>query len=196
MDYSARVKGSITQSLLKSLLADAGYRVVPLGVEEVVREVSNLDNNAYAALDLPNVLRRMPDFFVADRELSKTWLVEVKFRKEWNEDVHKVLGKQLRDQVKHWKPIYLIIFLGTPAKIIEGYPSAWIGVAKLTYADDEIYVTSECGKEEKKWDDISWPYFSRIQKVFSKLDTKEKWNGNTLKKTWSSLHKLMDILDT
>lgn len=72
MEYSNRLKGSVTQALLKSLLADAGYRVVPLGIEEAIREVTSLDKERYSALELPSVLRKMPDFFIADRELQNS----------------------------------------------------------------------------------------------------------------------------
>ena len=42
MQYINRLKGAVTQTLLKSLLEDAGYRIVPLGIEEVIREVKVL----------------------------------------------------------------------------------------------------------------------------------------------------------
>lgn len=81
MDYKNRLKGAITQVLLKSLLEDAGYRIVPLGIEEVLRELSSLEQEHYKQLNLPPALRKLPDFFVADMEFKKTYLVEVKYRK-------------------------------------------------------------------------------------------------------------------
>lgn len=198
MEYSNRLKGSVTQALLKSLLADAGYRVVPLGIEEAIREVTSLDKERYSALELPSVLRKMPDFFIADRELWNSWLVEVKFRNEWNDDVRRSLGAQLKEQVQAWSPLYVIMFLGTPAKRWDTYPSAWMGVAKLSIKDGQLVVASEAGDNEYKWDEIEWSLFARIQKVFPKLDEKEKWDEMTLKKTWTLLGELMklDLLET
>ena len=37
MKFENRLKGNVTQTLISSLLEDAGYRIVPLGVEEVAR---------------------------------------------------------------------------------------------------------------------------------------------------------------
>lgn len=198
MEYSNRLKGSVTQALLKSLLADAGYRVVPLGIEEAIREVTSLDKERYSALELPPVLRKMPDFFVADRELKYSWLVEVKFRNEWNDDVRRSLEAQLTEQVQAWSPLYVIVFLGTPAKRRDTYPSAWMGVAKLSIKDGQLVVASESGDNEYMWDEIEWSSFARIQKVFLKLDEKEKWDEKTLEKTWTLLGELMklDLLET
>lgn len=198
MEYSSRLKGSVTQALLKSLLADAGYRVVPLGIEEAIREVTSLDKERYSALELPSVLREMPDFFVADRELKESWLVEVKFRNEWNDEVRRFLGAQLRDQVQVWSPLHVIVFLGTPAKRRDSYPSAWMGVAKLSIRDAQLVVAGESGANECRWDEIKWSSFARIQKVFPKLDEREKWDQRTLERTWTLLGKLMelDVLET
>ena len=85
MEYRNRLKGALTQALLKSLLADAGYRIVPLGVEEIIREVTVLDREKYLKLGLPTILREIPDFFVADASMDSYWLVEVKYRRAWNE---------------------------------------------------------------------------------------------------------------
>ena len=95
----------MTQTLVKALLEDAGYRTIPLGVEEVIREVSVLSPIDYSGLELPTVFRKMPDFFVADEDISKAWLVEVKYRKVWDDEVRRKLGEQIFEQVKVWKPL-------------------------------------------------------------------------------------------
>ena len=76
MSFIPRLKGKITQSVLESLLAHVKYRVVPLGIEEVVRDVTTLSGEKYAELNLSTTLRNLPDYFVAKSDLKKTWLVE------------------------------------------------------------------------------------------------------------------------
>ena len=52
MHFDRRIKGAITESLVKTLLEDSDYRVIPLGIEEVVREVISLDEDEYRSLEL------------------------------------------------------------------------------------------------------------------------------------------------
>lgn len=185
MDYSNRLKGSITQTLLKSLLTDVGYKVVPLGVEEIIREVSTLNHNDYNNLNLPDVLRKMPDFFVSNGDLSQCWLVEVKFRKKWDENVKHALGNGLKKQVESWGDIYVIILLGksAPDKSSE-IPSAWIGVAKVFLNNNILCVSTEDGTTVT-WDDLKWVNLQRIQKIFTELDSATKWSEAILMKTLS-----------
>src|SRR5688572_19535038 len=112
MDFKNRLKGTVTQTLLKALLEDAGYRVVPLGIEDVIREVTGLPIANYEALNLSFTLRKLPDFFVADRTFGKHWLVEVKYRKQWDKQTRESLGKEMLKQVAQWQPILLVVFLG------------------------------------------------------------------------------------
>ena len=135
----------------------------------------------------------MPDFFISDRDLKNTWLTEVKFRKQWNDEVHKELGKQLKEQVKEWSPLYLILFLGTSAKKKGKLISSWIAVAELTIRNDKLVVASEHFETPKCWDDISWKDFSRIQKIFPLLDDKKKWKENVLKMTKNLLGELLNL---
>ena len=132
MDFKNRLKGSVTQTLVKALLEDARYRTIPLGVEEVIREVSVLSQRDYSDLELPEVLRKMPDFFVADKDISKAWLVEVKYRKVWNDEARRKLGKQILEQVKVWNPLFLTVFLGNSVRPGNNNPVHSIGVIKLT----------------------------------------------------------------
>jgi hypothetical protein len=111
MDYSNVVKGHITQSLLKSLLERAGYRVTRLGVEEVFNEIIYLNEEKYRALNLPENLRFLPDLLVAEHNLERAFLVEVKFRKAFTEESAKSLYEELERQRKHWKDSYAVIMV-------------------------------------------------------------------------------------
>src|SRR6266542_3865028 len=112
MNYTNRLKASVTLVLLKTLLEDAGYRIVPLGIEAVLREVASLPKEDYLKLGLPIQLRKLPDFFVANHAIDKSWLVEVKYRKRWNEEVQESLEVEIKEQVKTWHPLFLMIFVG------------------------------------------------------------------------------------
>lgn len=141
MDYTNRLKGSVTQALVRSLLTDAGITVVPLGIEEVIRELSDLTEEKYLTLSLPEPLRRLPDFFAVNSERTQSWLIEVKFRKQWSNDTREALGKKLTEQVKAWNPIYLVLFFGeSPSKGYQKMPGGWVRASKLVLHEDQLCV--------------------------------------------------------
>jgi hypothetical protein len=151
MEFANRLKGAVTQVLLKALLEDGGYRIVPLGIEEVIRELTMLSEEKYKALKLPAILRKLPDFFVSDESLGNSWLVEVKYRKEWNNQTRESLGKAIRPQVADWNPLYLMVFLGSPAKQDEEIPSSWMGLLRLSIVHREVCAIDNDGKPYAKW---------------------------------------------
>lgn len=201
MDFKNRIKGSITQTLVKALLQDAGYHIISLGVEEVIREVAALPLSEYKQLELPHVLRKMPDFFVSDQYVERAWLVEVKYRKEWNDRTRTKLGKDIYEQVKSWSPLFLIIFLGTSTKPNNENPANSIGVIKLEYDNGKIVHKWEKRKPLTKnevpeivttdWDDISWGNFSRFQDIF--LDVSTRWESQTILQAFNILKSLKAI---
>jgi len=182
MDFTNRLKGVVTQVLLRALLEDGGYRIIPLGIEEVIRELAVLRKEEYAALKLPNILRQLPDFFVTDKALKKSWLVEVKYRKNWNDQTRVYLGRQIREQVRDWAPLYLIVFLGSPGKPNRKLPSSWMGLLCLSMIDGEIFALDQNGEPCAKWSKISWKSFRRVQDIFPNIGKKEKWEQQTLQK--------------
>lgn len=82
---------------------------------------------------MPTVLKKMPDFFVADPDLSNARLVEVKYRKEWNDEARHKLGNLICEQVKFWHPLFLTVFLGNSVRPGNNNPVHSIGVIKLAY---------------------------------------------------------------
>jgi hypothetical protein len=176
--YSNRLKGSVTQALVRSLLSDAGISVVPLGVEEVVREISELDIKQYQSLNLPLSLRKLPDFFAVNLDRTQSWLIEVKFRKTWNAAVRDELGKTLGEQVRYWEPLYLILFWGeTPSKI-PSQPSSWVKAVRLGWHSNELWAETDFASY--KWSQIEWRDLDRIQDVFPQLNSRDAWDTATL----------------
>jgi len=159
MEYTRRLKGAITQTLLKSLLEDAGYRIIPLGIEEIIREIKVLSKKQYLSLGLPKNLRKLPDFFVADRKISKVWLLEIKYRKSWNPTTRKILEPGLKQQVKEWNPLYVMLFLGEPYKNKES-PIYSMRVARLSIHNQQLYFTDKSGAKVR-WNEACWSDFSR-----------------------------------
>jgi hypothetical protein len=191
MEIKSRLKGAVTQSLFRAMLTDAGLSVVPLGIEEVIREVSDLDKESYRSLDLPMQLRTLPDFFVANADRSQSWLVEVKFRKTWNPKVRKELLDTLSRQASHWSPLYLVLFWGeTPSKFPE-LPSSWIKAVKIYWKDDNLWI--DTGKSQKLWIESDWRDFQSIQDIFPQLNTRKAWDSKVLNLTIEVAKGLVDL---
>ena len=188
MNFKNRLKGAVTQTLVKALLEDARYRTIPLGVEEVIREVSVLSRRDYSGLELPTVFRKMPDFFVADEDFSKAWLVEVKYRKVWDDEVRRKLGHEIFEQVKVWKPLFLTVFLGNSVKPGNDSPVHSIGVIKLTYERGKIVCITPDEETHKDWSEVEWSDFRRFQDVFKGVSS--EWKNQTIMKALGILRSL------
>lgn len=193
MEYTNRLKGAVTQTLLKCLLEDAGYKIVPLGIEAVIREVASLPIGEYQNLGLPLQLRKLPDFFVASPKVDKTWLVEVKYRKEWNETVQSALGEALQDQVMAWNPLFLMVFLGTSVKPPYDNPFYHVKVAKLLWDKQQGVITQRPDGQTCPWKYSQWEHFLRVQDVFTECAGKGKWAAQTIEKTKQLAIKLKDL---
>ncbi|MHB1056355.1 MAG: hypothetical protein ACYC0F_00555 [Rhodanobacter sp.] len=185
MDYQNRLKGAVTQSLVRSLFAQAGLTVVPLGIEETIREVSDLPLDQYMRLDLPTALRKLPDFFTTNRERTTHWLVEVKYRRQWNEAVREELGQVLTHQVATWDPLVVFIFVGeTPSQFDQ--PSSWVRAAQLKLDDGELKFRPHGGGDYLSWSQATFINLQRVQDVFPQLNDTHLWAS-------SALHLTLDI---
>lgn len=130
MDFRNVVKGQIAQSLIKTLFERAGYRVTRLGVEELFDEVTQLDEQQYKALNLPLALRYLPDFLIADSILTTAFLLEVKFRKEFNENTARSLHYELTRQREFWPDSYAVILIATSSFPFKGLNENYIRVIR------------------------------------------------------------------
>lgn len=111
MEFKNIVKGQITQTLVKTLLERAGYRVERFGVEELFNEVIHLDKEEYKKLSLPDSLRKLPDLLVADSDLQNAWLLEVKFRKRLTKKSAHELHQTLKEQFQHWPEAIALVII-------------------------------------------------------------------------------------
>ena len=79
MDFSAKLKGNLTENICVSILEDAGCRVTHFGIEKTLKDLSFLTQDKYLSLGLTDTLRHMPDLIVTALDMIAVWLVEVKY---------------------------------------------------------------------------------------------------------------------
>jgi hypothetical protein len=180
MDFKNRLKGSLTQTLFRSLLVDAGYHIVPLGVEEVIREANSLSKSQYKNLELPIVLRRMPDFFVVDKNYENHFLIEVKFRRCWDSDTLDQLRDNLHDQVHTWGKLLLFVLLGETARpdLDTESNAQFIGAIWVYLQSGELFYEGINHYTKMPisgpWQDLRWGHFYSIQQLFPELIVKNR----------------------
>ena len=114
IEFGNLVKAQVTQALLTALLERRGYRVSRLGIEELFGEVKFIDLPKYMSLNLPPQLRTLPDLLVAAIDMSKVFLVEVKFRARFDESVAASVRHDLEHQRQHWPQSYAVLMIAEP----------------------------------------------------------------------------------
>src|SRR5215475_2192118 len=112
------LSGHLAATVIEVLLVDAGYQVVPLGIERIVRELRTADAERYRGIAPPR-LRSLPDFFVIDPDSSQGFLVEVKYRRY----LHSKLAEDLSTSQEHWAPLVLVLAVTEP-------PVEWTGAVR------------------------------------------------------------------
>jgi hypothetical protein len=197
MDFRKRIKGVITQSLVQAILNDVKYRVMPLGIEEVIRELNTLSVEEYHRMSLPQSLRKLPDFFVTTADQKVGWLLEVKYRKCWDDTVKNDLGLILQEQVKLWSPLYMVLFVGEPARQNDT-PASFIGTCKLVIEDGKLGILKKVNGGFSKdktefipWSRVYWSHFNRFQDTFPGVT--DSWEQETLIKTVRMMKSLYDL---
>lgn len=118
MDLDNTLPGHLVASAFEVLLVDAGYQVIPTGIERTLRELRTVPVDAYIDL-VPPRLRSAPDFFVLDVEARQSWLTEIKFRRY----LHRALCGDLRAIQREWAPFALILAVAEP-------PDEWTGIVR------------------------------------------------------------------
>lgn len=111
-------KGRFAETLISTLLEYAGYRVLRLGVEEIVSEVKAGVARGEDYLQLPQQLRTAPDFLVVDPGTGACTLLEVKFRRVFDLPVAADLHTLLSRQEGYWPGCVTAIVCAAP----EGVP--------------------------------------------------------------------------
>lgn len=187
------MKGAVTQTLVKSLLEDAGYRVVPLGIEEVIRELSSIDQLQYLNLNLPQTLRSLPDFLVSDTSITRIWLVEVKYRRRWDAAAIQSLQAKLTEQALPWGPFFLLLFLGEHNGEIDT-PANRCGIFELkNEAGNLLYKSPFAPYNWYPWRNADWRFTSRPTAIFDLLS--ERAGDRTIQKCCEFAAAYPDILD-
>jgi hypothetical protein len=107
-------KGRFAETIISTLLEHAGYRVLRLGVEEVVSEVKAGVARGERTLQLPDQLRTAPDFLVVDPATGECTLLEVKFRGTFDDRVATGLHAVLTRQATYWPEAVTAIVCADP----------------------------------------------------------------------------------
>jgi hypothetical protein len=159
VDLDNSLRGQLAAATIEVLLIDAGYQVIPTGIERSLRELRTLGIDRYLAL-APVQLRTTPDFFVLDPDAEESWLVEVKFRRY----LHENLSEDLEAVQKIWSPFALLLVLEEP-------PKEWTGEVKHIRVFDIApgkHLTPRFFREKG----------ARLQDVFLRL--RGKWSDSTI----------------
>ena len=184
MKYTNRLKGSVSQALVRSLFSHSGMIIAPLGIEETIREVAELPLEQYVALDLPVALRKLPDFFVTNFERTQHWLVEVKYRSAWSDECKSELGEALRIQAETWNPLVAIIFLGQSDSHFPNQPNSWIRAVRLRTGPGGLeFWDARTTGGFVSWGLADWLKFERVQDVFPALNSRDIWSSDALHST-------------
>lgn len=170
MQFENKLKGNITEIISATLFEFHGYRVIPLGVEKVVREIVSLDQKEYSKLGLPATLRSMPDFLVSEKDMSFAWLIEVKYRKNFDAfKKDKVLEKKLISQAEKWGEFWILLFLGERGPNGR-YSGGNCGLIKVRIEDGSlVFVKKDDDSKVFNISKLQYTNFSRLQTVFKKI---------------------------
>lgn len=168
MDFSNRLKKELTEGIVRSLLKDAGYRVIDFGIENTLREVECLNVSEYLKLCLPKSMRSMPDLVVMDRDQTIAYMVEVKYRNGWTVD----LFYEIEEQVKTIGNVTLIYVNGFPPEDKRNLqsPSRNIRCCLLSHKNGEFLFQGVSGEWQPvnslRTDENQWWGMNLLQNVF------------------------------
>jgi len=189
MDFENRLKRELSQGAFKCLLEDCGYRVVPLGIEAVIREIACLDKEAYKHLAFSNAVRFLPDFCILDQNQRHKFIVEVKYRWDWDGNIL----EEVSNQVRMFEDIILVVFIGNPPDVRYTRPSAYVRCCKM-YMNEQKQVCAEVKEsnvgttiktkaifvEEENLSKLNWWKLMILQNYFSDLKN-SKEEGSLVK---------------
>jgi len=169
VDLDNRLRGQLVAAAFEVLLLDAGYQVIPTGIERSLRELRTVAVDRYLE-PAPPPLRTTPDFFVLDLKGRESWLAEVKFRRY----LHKRLLDDLATIQETWPEFILVLVLAEP-------PDEWTGEVRHIRAfqiDEDTELTWEFLLRDGR----------RLQDVFVHL--KDRWANGTILAVQESVLRL------
>lgn len=169
MDIDNALPGHLVASVFEVLLIDAGYQVIPTGIERTLRELRSVPVDAYIDL-VPPRLRSAPDFFVLDIEARQSSLTEIKFRHY----LHKALCDDLRVIQRDWAPFTLILAVADP-------PKEWTGIVRHI----KVFTIQP---ETRLDDEFLHIRGARLQDVFLRLG--KRWEEGTIQKAQDAILRI------
>jgi hypothetical protein len=162
LEFTNVIKGVITQTLLTALFERGGYRVTRLGIEELFGEVKHIDLQQYLGLNLPLQLRFIPDLLVAEIDMTHVFLVEVKYRRKFDQNSAESIYADLKRQREHWAQSYTVIMVSEAFAPDRTFHQHYVRVVKPT--EHEILVDSRFSLEER------WEKLHHLQRVFTRFN--------------------------
>lgn len=166
----------MSEGIVKAILEDAQYRVIDSGIEKVVRELACLSPMQYAGLAYPDAMRQLPDFTVMNVEQTEKFLVEVKYRSQWDSS----LFVEITEQVKVYGELVLVSINANPPNHKGLFlPSTYLRCCRVKYADEKLMLQLKFKnhlKENHYWkpldevnEDSLWWGMSELDRVFTGL---------------------------
>lgn len=195
MDFSNRIKKEMTEGIVRAILVDAGYRVISLGIENVIREIECLTALEYAGLDFPKAVRSLPDLLVMDKEQTEKRLIEIKYRAAWNVAIF----DEIEEQVRLFGEIVLV-YLNSAPPIPNGKtasPASYLRCCKVR-SNNNVLEACLFDHDELKWipraeikdHEGQWWGLRPIQEVLPKVN--EAKDENTLLKAVEALQGILN----
>jgi hypothetical protein len=169
MDIDNALPGHLVASVFEVLLVDAGYQVIPTGIERTLRELRTVSVDTYIDL-VPKRLRSEPDFFILDLDARQSWLTEIKFRHY----LHPALCDDLRTMHREWAPFNLILAIAEP-------PMQWTGIVRHIKA---FTIHPETRLDEEFFRSKG----TRLQDVFARLG--KRWEEGTIQKAQDAILRI------
>ena len=162
IDFVNLVKGRVTQTLLAALFERGGYRVTRFGIEEILDEIKLLDLQQYLALGLPHELRTLPDLLVVELDVSHAFLVEVKYRRSFDDTTAASLHDELTHQHEYWPTTYTVLMISQPLTPDRTFHQDYIRVLAPNQTGKLV---AQGVPLSKRWED-----FHHLQRVFKRFN--------------------------
>ena len=171
MDVEKIFRGHAVCTVIETLLTDAGYHVVPFGIERIIRELRPLSYEDYVGMtEKLGKIRKLPDLMVLDLDKKEAWPVEVKYRSKLTKEFSDEMGKI------EWKPFYLILSVTSE----KPWGTSLIDHIRVFKIEDEDKVSLDFFKNKDN--------ARRIQDIFPRLS--KKYPEKTIKKAEDLILKI------
>lgn len=165
MDFERRLKGYIAETLVESLLTDAGYKVLRIGLEKRVLDHPSLTvNDDYTIV--PKAIRTMPDFMVLGDE--RPHVVEIKYRGDWR-SARGDLAEKIGTQLELYPGMKVVVCCGRGDP--DGHARHHLKVLSPVLLNGVVHHRS--GKDASPLGETEWAHLTNLTAAFPKLrDTK------------------------